>query len=133
MARTLPAENRMLVTSEGFSQGIAQDAYYKTLAATKVAPCPSGPITVDSMRVCEALQLGAVPVIDSVSHQLARILNTGSVSLGMTIRYLTLVIRGNNSQSMLAISQSVGTHTLHSCFLGGRDIKPIYVDNSDAT
>ncbi len=67
VARTLPAENRMLVTSEGFSQGIAQDAYYKTLAATKVAPCPSGPITVDSMRVCEALQLGAVPVIDSIS------------------------------------------------------------------
>jgi hypothetical protein len=67
VARTLPAENRMLVTSEGFSQGIAQGAYYKMLAATKVAPCPSGPITVDSMRVCEALQNGCVPVVDSVS------------------------------------------------------------------
>lgn len=67
VARTMDDHQRMLVTSQGFSQGISQDMYYKMLAATKVAPCPSGPITVDSMRVCEALQLGAIPFLDSAS------------------------------------------------------------------
>jgi hypothetical protein len=67
VARTMDDHQRMLVTSAGFSQGIPQEMYYKMLAGTRVAPCPSGPITVDSMRVCEALQLGAIPILDTIS------------------------------------------------------------------
>lgn len=57
----------LLVPSTKFAGGNPQDSYYEMLSLTKVAPCPSGPVTVDSLRVCEALQLGAVPVLDMVS------------------------------------------------------------------
>ena len=50
-----------LVESDGFAKGVPQDMYYRLVAGAKVVPCPSGPVTVDSMRVCESLQLGAVP------------------------------------------------------------------------
>jgi hypothetical protein len=60
---------KLLLTTKGFAKGVSQEAYYKIIAGTKVAPCPSGPITVDSFRVCEALQLGAVPILDCVSPE----------------------------------------------------------------
>jgi hypothetical protein len=55
--------------SDGFAKGISQADYYTLLGRTKVVPCPSGPFTVDSFRVCEALQLGAVPIVDAQSPQ----------------------------------------------------------------
>jgi hypothetical protein len=53
--------------SDGFAKGISQAEYYTLLGRTKVVPCPSGPFTVDSFRVCEALQLGAIPLVDALS------------------------------------------------------------------
>jgi hypothetical protein len=53
--------------SDGFAKGISQPEYYALLGRSRVVPCPSGPFTVDSFRVCEALQFGAVPIIDSES------------------------------------------------------------------
>jgi hypothetical protein len=67
VANELSPLKRIVVTSKGFSQGVSQEQYYKILSVTKIAPCPSGPITVDSMRVCEALQLGATPIVDAAS------------------------------------------------------------------
>lgn len=53
--------------SDGFAKGISQSEYYAMIGRSKVVPCPSGPLTVDSFRVCEALQLGAIPVLDGAS------------------------------------------------------------------
>ena len=53
--------------SDGFAKGISQAEYYGLMARSKVIPCPSGPVTVDSFRVCEALELGAVPILDTWS------------------------------------------------------------------
>jgi hypothetical protein len=53
--------------SDGFAKGISQAEYYTLIGRSKVVPCPSGPFTVDSMRVCEALQLGSLPVLDAAS------------------------------------------------------------------
>jgi hypothetical protein len=56
--------NGRLIQTAGFSQGLAQSRYFDLMASAKLAPCPSGPITVDSFRVCEALELGTIPVVD---------------------------------------------------------------------
>lgn len=56
--------------SEGFTQGIDHEAYFKKLASTKTAPCPSGPESPDSFRLYEALEAGAIPVVDAYSPKL---------------------------------------------------------------
>ena len=62
-------KNWSLVETSSFGQQepMNQGDYYRAMAASKVIPCPSGPVTVDSLRVCEALQLGAIPVLDGAS------------------------------------------------------------------
>ena len=37
------------------------------MGLAKIAPCPSGAVSVDSFRVWEALEAGALPVVDTVS------------------------------------------------------------------
>lgn len=44
--------------------GLDRDGYAAALAATRWAPCPSGPATPDSFRLYEALEVGAVPVVE---------------------------------------------------------------------
>lgn len=64
----LPLKERgFLLETQGFSQGLPHDLYHRTLAAARFVPCPSGPITVDSFRVCEALQMDAIPLLDTRS------------------------------------------------------------------
>jgi len=53
-----------LVETPGFTQGLAPHAYIRALAGARVIPCPSGPHTADTFRAWEALQAGAVPVVD---------------------------------------------------------------------
>lgn len=58
-------EDGVFMASEGFTKGLDQKEYYQLLASSKVAPCPSGPQTVDTFRLFEALELGCVPLADS--------------------------------------------------------------------
>lgn len=48
----------------GFTQGRGRAAYLEGLAAAKIAPSPSGPASADSFRTWEALEAGAVPIVD---------------------------------------------------------------------
>ena len=57
-------DNGRLVETPGFTQGLAHDEYAAGLAHAKVVPCPSGPQTVDTFRVWEALEAGCIPVVD---------------------------------------------------------------------
>lgn len=59
--------NGILVETDGYLQGWPQDTYWRTLRRAKVVPCPSGPMTVDTARVFEALEAGCVPVVDMVT------------------------------------------------------------------
>jgi hypothetical protein len=59
--------NAVVIRTRGFSQGLPHEMYVNVMASAKVVPCPSGPITVDSFRVCEALELGAIPIADTQS------------------------------------------------------------------
>lgn len=49
-----------------FAGGMPRRTYLYQLADTKLAPCPSGPVTADSFRVYEALEAGCVPILDGV-------------------------------------------------------------------
>ena len=54
-----------LVATAGFSQGLDRGEYMARMRAAKVVPCPSGPCHVESFRIYEALESGAVPLVDS--------------------------------------------------------------------
>lgn len=53
--------------TEGFTQGMKPVDYYRNMAMTKIAPCPSGIVSPDSFRLYEALEFGAIPIADDIS------------------------------------------------------------------
>lgn len=52
--------------TQGFTQGMPHKEYYSDMASAKTAPCPSGPETPDTFRLFEALELGCVPIADTL-------------------------------------------------------------------
>lgn len=54
------------VYTGGFTQGLKPSEYYGKLSSAKLALCPSGPHTPDTFRVWEALELGCIPVVDTL-------------------------------------------------------------------
>lgn len=53
-----------LLETEGFTQGLPRHEYLDVLAKSKLALCPSGPVTPDSFRTWEALEAGGLPIVD---------------------------------------------------------------------
>lgn len=57
-----------IVPTDGFGQEVLdQQGYAKVLAESKIVLCPSGIETPDSFRLYEALEAGAIPVVDAFS------------------------------------------------------------------
>lgn len=57
-----------LVETDAFGKEVVNyNEYLKTLASTKIAPCPSGIESPDSFRLYEALEAGCYPVVDAFS------------------------------------------------------------------
>lgn len=54
-----------LMETKSFGAGLPHDMYYSILKQSKVVPCPAGLATPDSFRFAEALEAGAVPVLDA--------------------------------------------------------------------
>lgn len=66
MARMLRnRRNGRLVETEGFTQGLPREEYLELLCESQIALCPSGPETVDSFRLYEALEAGCVPIVET--------------------------------------------------------------------
>lgn len=57
----------VIVESKGYCQGVSIEEYHRLLCRAHIVPCPSGPFSPDSARVCEALECGAVPILDDLS------------------------------------------------------------------
>lgn len=55
--------------TEGFAQGMSPSEYFICMARANSVPCPPGNLTQDSFRVYEALEAGAVPLVDRFSAQ----------------------------------------------------------------
>lgn len=69
-ATTLKASEpsyRFVETRTFGEEKIDYTQYITYMAQAKFAPCPSGPETPDSFRVYEALESGAVPIVDAYS------------------------------------------------------------------
>lgn len=56
-----------ILTSHGFARGLPRHLYFELLVNSKFVICPSGPRTVDTFRIWEALEAGAVPIVDTLS------------------------------------------------------------------
>lgn len=54
----------LVETKSFFEQGLDRYTYYFGLARAKFAPCPSGPVTPDTIRMAEALEAGCIPIVD---------------------------------------------------------------------
>lgn len=63
-------ERGAFLPTAGFTQGLDPADYIATLAQAKVAPCPSGPATVDTFRLYEALELGCIPIVEARTPKL---------------------------------------------------------------
>jgi hypothetical protein len=62
--KMMPAGSGFLNESPGFWSGLPRDEYYRKLASCKVAPCPTGAATPDTLRLGEALEAGCVPIVE---------------------------------------------------------------------
>jgi hypothetical protein len=54
-----------VLTSHGFGRGLPKHLYFELLVNSKVVLCPSGPQTADTFRAWEALEAGALPIVDN--------------------------------------------------------------------
>lgn len=64
---TVDAASRYIIQrTDGFAQGLGRHDYLNLMARTWVAPAPSGPMTQDSFRAFEALECGAIPIVDGL-------------------------------------------------------------------
>lgn len=50
--------------SPAFWSGLSRAEYFQKLASCKIAPCPSGAATPDTIRLAEALEAGCVPIAE---------------------------------------------------------------------
>jgi len=54
----------LYVPTDGFAKGLSPERYIEAMAGSKVVLCPSGNVSHSSFRVYEALECGAVPIVD---------------------------------------------------------------------
>lgn len=57
-----------VVKSDGFALGLDREHYLDLLGCSKVAPAPAGSFTPDTFRFFEAIEAGALPVVDRNSE-----------------------------------------------------------------
>lgn len=62
----LSTRGELIETDRYFDQPLSLHDYLAWEAGAKVVPCPSGPVSLCTARVEEALEAGAVPVVDLV-------------------------------------------------------------------
>lgn len=64
MKRTTDNSKFFFNGTAGFTQGLGHSEYFQTLVKAVTVPAPSGPETLDSFRAFEALESGAIPLLD---------------------------------------------------------------------
>lgn len=67
MAGMRPGEMGRLIETPSFTAGLPHGEYLRLLRTARIAPCPSGPVGIDTFRMWEALEAGCVPIVDRVS------------------------------------------------------------------
>jgi hypothetical protein len=62
----------MVVETKGYCQGVSIEEYHRLLWRAQIVPCPSGPCAPDAARAWEALECGAIPILDEFSPRFQR-------------------------------------------------------------
>ncbi|MGW8178314.1 MAG: hypothetical protein ACWGQW_06050 [bacterium] len=57
--------------TDGFTKGLPPAEYIRRTVESKAIPCPSGPETVDTFRLFEALECGCLPVADALTPHMS--------------------------------------------------------------
>lgn len=63
--------NIVIEEGDSFSNvqtGLSTPAYCDSIAASQFVLCPIGGFNIDSFRLCEALEIGSVPIVKSISN-----------------------------------------------------------------
>lgn len=60
----------VIVESKGYCQGVSVEEYHSLLSRAMIVPCPSGPHSPDAARPWEALECGAIPILDAFSSKI---------------------------------------------------------------
>jgi len=55
--------------TEGFAQGDHPTEYYRNLASARIAPAPSGAVTIDTFRFFEAIEMLCLPIGDKINSK----------------------------------------------------------------
>lgn len=70
LARVMPSiPNSFYGPTEGFAQGLKPKLYYDKMFISKIIPCPSGQVVIDSFRFYEAIEMLCLPIADGVDSQ----------------------------------------------------------------
>jgi hypothetical protein len=57
----------IIIETKGYHQGVSLEEYYRTLWRAQIVPCPSGVMSPDAARPWDALECGAIPILDDLS------------------------------------------------------------------
>jgi hypothetical protein len=55
--------------TEGFAQGLNPKNYYDKMFISKIIPCPSGQVVIDSFRFYEAIEMLCLPIADRLDSK----------------------------------------------------------------
>ena len=64
VAALLDVPHGLLLASDRFAMGVEPDAYARLLGRARVVPCPGGPQHPETFRLYEAIEAGAVPLVE---------------------------------------------------------------------
>ena len=70
LAKVMPhIDNSFYGPTEGFAQGLKPKTYYDKMITSKIVPCPSGQVVIDSFRFYEAIEMLCLPVADGIDSK----------------------------------------------------------------
>ena len=70
LAKVMPhIDNSFYNPTEGFAQGLKPKTYYDKMITSKIVPCPSGQVVIDSFRFYEAIEMLCLPVADGIDSK----------------------------------------------------------------
>lgn len=70
LSKVMPTiANSFYGPTEGFAQGLNPKSYYDKMFISKIIPCPSGQVVIDSFRFYEAIEMLCLPVADGIDSK----------------------------------------------------------------
>ena len=70
LSKAMPTiANSFYEPTEGFAQGLNPKSYYDKMFISKIIPCPSGQVVIDSFRFYETIEMLCLPIADNIDSK----------------------------------------------------------------